>query len=76
MDPSRLVEEQSGWEEHAAFMDALGEEGFIVLGGPLEGEVCTRHAVEAESEEISRRLDRPLDDPPRRAAPVMRDSAR
>ena len=26
--------EQAGWGEHAAFMDALTEDGFIVLGGP------------------------------------------
>jgi hypothetical protein len=26
---------QAGWEEHAAFMDRLVEEGFIVLGGPI-----------------------------------------
>jgi hypothetical protein len=27
--------EQAGWNEHAAFMDALVEDGFIVLGGPI-----------------------------------------
>jgi uncharacterized protein YciI len=27
--------EQAGWEEHAAYMDALVEDGFIVLGGPI-----------------------------------------
>jgi uncharacterized protein len=37
-DPSRRRREQAGWDEHAAFMDALAEEGFVVLGGPL-GEV-------------------------------------
>jgi hypothetical protein len=31
--------EQPGWAEHAAFMDALVEDGFVVLGGPVgEGE--------------------------------------
>lgn len=29
---------QDGWDAHAAFMDALEEEGFIVAGGPLGGE--------------------------------------
>jgi len=49
-NPSVPLEEQSGWEEHAAFMDALVEMGFIVLGGPLvEGRVA--HAIEADSEE-------------------------
>ncbi len=31
------LEEQPGWAAHAAFMDALGEEGFVVLVGPMDG---------------------------------------
>jgi len=27
--------EQAGWAAHAAFVDALAEEGFVVLGGPI-----------------------------------------
>ena len=27
--------EQDGWDAHAEFMDALTEEGFVVLGGPV-----------------------------------------
>lgn len=34
-DASRPLREQEGWDEHATFMDALDDEGFIVLGGPL-----------------------------------------
>jgi hypothetical protein len=34
-DPTRPRREQDGWKEHAAFMDALVDEGFIVLGGPV-----------------------------------------
>jgi len=34
-DHSRLRREQDGWAEHAAFMDALSEQGFVVLGGPV-----------------------------------------
>ena len=52
-DRSRPMEEQSGWEEHAAFMDALVEDGFVVLGGPI-GEGDGKNAllvVDAESEE-------------------------
>jgi uncharacterized protein YciI len=49
-DHSRPLEEQSGWSAHAAFMDALVAEGFIVLGGPLADERRVVHAVEAESE--------------------------
>ena len=48
-DASKPLEEQSGWEAHAAFMDELVERGFIVLGGPLGDEVRTVHAIEAES---------------------------
>jgi uncharacterized protein YciI len=49
-DLARPLEAQSGWEEHAACMDALVAEGFIVLGGPLADEERVVHAIEAESE--------------------------
>jgi hypothetical protein len=58
-DHSKPLEEQSGWLEHAAFMDGLVDDGFIVLGGPLGDELRTAHAVEASSEnEIRERLAR------------------
>ena len=53
-DPSKRLEEQSGWTEHAAFMDGLVDDGFLVLGGPLFDEHRVVHAVEAESEEAVR----------------------
>jgi uncharacterized protein YciI len=53
-DLSLPLEEQSGWEAHAAFMDGLVDDGFIVLGGPLADEVRTAHAVKAESEQAIR----------------------
>ena len=34
-DPSRARREQDKWDEHAAFMDGLVEDGFVLLGGPL-----------------------------------------
>jgi uncharacterized protein YciI len=34
-DHSKLRREQTGWDEHAAFMDALVDEGLVVLGGPV-----------------------------------------
>ncbi len=49
-DWSRGMREQAGWDEHARFMDGLVETGFILLGGPLEGDRETLHVVEAESE--------------------------
>ena len=48
-DLARPLEEQSGWDGHASFMDELVERGFIVLGGPLADEHRVVHAVEAES---------------------------
>jgi hypothetical protein len=53
-DPGRPMEEQSGWDVHASFMDGLVDDGFIVLGGPLSDEVRVAHAVEAESEDAVR----------------------
>jgi uncharacterized protein YciI len=34
-DHSRGRREQDGWDAHAAFMDALAEEGLVILGGPI-----------------------------------------
>ena len=50
-DLSRPLEEQPGWEEHAAFMDQLVDDGVILLGGPLSDEVRTAQAVRAGSED-------------------------
>ena len=56
-DWSRDLRKQDGWDEHARFMDSLVEEGFIVLGGPLDGERETLHAISAASEqEVRERL--------------------
>lgn len=53
-DRSRPRRQQAGWDEHAAFMDALVEEGVVVLGGPVgEGdgeEVLLVVDVESEAE--------------------------
>ena len=52
-DPSTPRREQTGWKEHADFMDALAEEGFVVLGGPIGHDIeqDTMLLLEAESEE-------------------------
>jgi uncharacterized protein YciI len=34
---SRSMEDQEDWGAHASFMNALEKEGFVLLGGPLEG---------------------------------------
>lgn len=33
----RPMREQDGWDRHAAFMDSLESDGFVLLGGPLRG---------------------------------------
>jgi uncharacterized protein YciI len=58
-DSSRPLEEQNGWDAHAAFMDALVDTGFVVLGGPLADEFRVILVVEAESEhDVRATLDR------------------
>jgi uncharacterized protein len=52
-DRTRPLREQAQWTDHAEFMDALVDEGFIVLGGPL-GEDRAMLIVEAASEEAAR----------------------
>ena len=34
-DHARPRREQDGWDEHAAFVDGLANEGRVLLGGPL-----------------------------------------
>jgi uncharacterized protein YciI len=55
------MREQDGWDEHARFMDALVDDGFILLGGPLEGGRDTLHVLQAPSEEAIR--ERLAEDP-------------
>jgi uncharacterized protein YciI len=50
-DPALSLEQQSGWVEHAAFMDGLVERGFVLLGGPLADEQRVVLAIEADSED-------------------------
>jgi len=53
-DWSRDLRTQEGWDEHARFMDSLVEEGFIVLGGPLDDGPDVLHAVSAPSADVVR----------------------
>jgi uncharacterized protein YciI len=53
-DHGKPLEEQVLWDEHAAYMDGLVDDGFIVLGGPLADEHRVAHVVEAASEEAVR----------------------
>lgn len=54
-DERRDIRGQSGWDEHAAFMDGLVADGLIVLGGPLGDGERILHLVEANDEQASRR---------------------
>jgi uncharacterized protein YciI len=54
-DPELPLEQQSGWSEHAAFMDSLVEDGHLVLGGTLPNG-RTAHAMEASSEDELRAI--------------------
>ena len=53
-DWTRDMREQLEWDEHARFMNALVDDGFIVLGGPVENGREAFHVVDAASEEAIR----------------------
>ncbi|HTU28856.1 MAG TPA: YciI family protein [Solirubrobacteraceae bacterium] len=56
-DDSLPIREQRAWEEHAAFMNGLVNDGFLVLGGPLGNGERTLHVIEAADEaEVRRRV--------------------
>ena len=59
-DHSTLRREQAGWDEHAAFMDGLVDDGFIVLGGPIGGDGHRAMLVvdAADEAEVRARLHR------------------
>lgn len=54
---SASMENQAEWPSHASFMNTLEEEGFILLGGPLEGTSDVLLVVKAQSpDEVRARL--------------------
>jgi uncharacterized protein YciI len=56
-DNAKGTRDQPYWDEHAAFIDKLVEEGFIILGGPLPDEGGAVLVVRANSEaEVRDRL--------------------
>ena len=60
-DDSRPMDDQTDWPAHAAFMDSLAAERFILLGGPLEGTRDVLLVVQAQ--ECSEIVDRLAADP-------------
>lgn len=64
-DESLSIRDQRGWDAHAAFMDLLVVDRFILLGGPVGDHRQTLHVVEAiDDEHVRQRL---ADDPWARA---------
>jgi len=60
-DTNCALREQAAWDDHARFMDALVDDGFILLGGPLDDGERVLLIVNAKSpQEIETRL---ADDP-------------
>jgi uncharacterized protein YciI len=53
-DPAKPLREQSSWEAHAAFMEGLVDDGFVVLGGTLDGDERAVLVVDAGFEEDAR----------------------
>lgn len=54
---SLLLEQKDDWPAHAAFMNALHAEGFVLCGGPLEGTSDVLLIVRAnDANEIHARL--------------------
>jgi uncharacterized protein YciI len=60
-DWARGLREQAGFPEHARFMDGLVESGFVVLGGPVEGDREVLLIIDAPGEEAIR--ERLAEDP-------------
>ena len=56
-DHAKPMEQHDGWRAHADLMNALVAEGFILLGGPLEGTRDVLLIVRAQDEaEVTARL--------------------
>ena len=60
-DRSMSTREQPLWNEHAAFIDQLVAEGFILMGGPLVDESSAMLIVNADDENAVR--EKLKDDP-------------
>jgi hypothetical protein len=50
-DHRQSMEQQVGWSSHASFMNGLEAEGFVLLGGPLDGASDVLLIVRAETRE-------------------------
>jgi uncharacterized protein YciI len=58
-DSRREIREQVDWDSHAEFMDALVDDGFVLLGGPIGYDHGALHLVEATDElDVRARLEK------------------
>ena len=62
-DYSRGRREQADWNAHAAFMDALTDAGFVVLGGPVGGGDGDYNLLVVEADSEAQVRARLADDP-------------
>jgi len=60
-DPAKPVREQALWDEHTRFVDALYDQGKILLAGPFADGTGSLVVLDAESPDAARALFR--DDP-------------
>src|SRR5947209_4727157 len=71
-DRPGAMHDQPGWDEHAAFMHELFDEGFLALVGPLDGGPKVLLVVSADDEDsIHARL---ADDPWTKTGLLVTDS--
>ena len=71
-DGSRPRRKQDEWDAHAAFMDALVEDGFVMVGGPVGDGSRVLLIIHAESE---RAIEARLADDPWMAIEILRVTA-
>jgi len=60
-NPELPVRKQAYWDEHARFMDALFDAGYVILAGPFADDSGSMVILSAESVEAARAIFR--DDP-------------
>ena len=57
-DTALPIREQQAWDEHAAYMDGLVDEGYVILGGPIgHGEEVLVIVEATDEDEIAARHD-------------------
>ena len=55
-NPDKPVREQAYWNEHARFVDALFDDGVVILAGPFADGSGSMVILDAESEQAAREI--------------------